>query len=140
MGIIRKASIIGASILVLAFSGCMGGGTIGTGVTSLGGGTSSHHALSFILSLTVTTNSGKLLPNTKIAFSNSAGVYRGITDSRGKVQLKLTMVSGEAFSIVVSSGKSDRRVVEFISPAGRQVIEASLSLTPSGEVEFSEIE
>jgi hypothetical protein len=50
------------------------------------------------------------------------------------------MVSGEAFSIVVSSGKSDRRVVEFISPAGRQVIEASLSLTPSGEVEFSEIE
>lgn len=137
---LKNSRAIAVFLLFVTLSGCMGGGTIGTGVTSLGGGASSHQALHFLLSLTVKGSNGKPLPNTKIALRNSAGVYRGVTDSRGKVQLKLIMVSGEAFEVVVSSGKVDRRSSEFISPAGRQVIEASLFLAPSGSIEFSEIE
>jgi hypothetical protein len=140
MGITQKVTMFAVSVVALAFSGCMGGGTIGTGVTSLGGGTSSNQALTFLMSLTVKTNNGKPLSNSKIAFSNSAGVYRGITDAQGKVQLTLTMVSGEAFSIVVSSIKGERRTVEFVSPAGRQVVKASLTLTPNGAIELIEAE
>lgn len=140
MGIVQKVKVITVALLAVTISGCMGGGTIGTGVTSLGGGTSSHQSLSYVLSLTVKNSTGKPLSNSRVALSNSAGIYRGVTDAQGKVKLKLTMVSGEAFSIVVSTGKSEKRSEEFISPAGRQVVEAALSISPSGEIEFTELE
>lgn len=124
----------------LIFSGCMGGGTIGTGVTSLGGVGPQAVELRFTVFGHVKDSSGKTVSNAKIEIVGSHGTTTTISDAKGSFRFLLSPSSGEELLVTVSVKGKTYLAATYISPAGRSEVPVLITLRPAGALTIDVIE
>lgn len=126
-------------VCICILSGCMGGGTIGTGVTSLG---ESHSrtpgVLQFTLQPRVVDPSGKVQGGADVRVSSSIGAANDTTGKDGIARLSVKMHSGDVIRLVVKVGKRFYRGSQQFSPAGQDLVACDLVLYPDGRAELSQ--
>lgn len=126
--------IISASI---ALTSC-GGGTIGTGIASLGHSAHAAGALSFTASLTVIDSRGNSCPGAKVSITSPAKQFSGKASATGTATLPLTIHSGEMLTVSVRCGTRTYQTTDYLSPAGAPTVTRILKLQPNGSLEIAE--
>jgi hypothetical protein len=129
--------LITLTCVSLILTSC-GGGTIGTGITSLGRNARSAEALTFSASLTVIDARGKPCPGAEISIAAKAQIFSAKADTAGTVTLPLTIYSGEMLGFSVRCGTRAYRAHDYLSPAGAAAITRSVKLLANGSLEIAE--
>jgi hypothetical protein len=126
-------------VCICILSGCMGGGTIGTGVTSLGEGHSrTAGVLQFTLQPRVVDPSGKVQAAADVGITTSLGAANDTTGRDGVARLNVKMHSGDVLRLVIKVGKKVYRGSQQFSPAGQELVACDLILYPDGRAEVSQ--
>lgn len=130
-------SLITLTCASLILTSC-GGGTIGTGITSLGRNPHKAEALTFSAFLTVIDTRGNPCPGADVSIAAKAKIFSGRADTAGTVTLPLTIYSGEMLGFSVRCGTRAYRAHDYLSPAGAAAITRSLKLLANGSLEITE--
>ena len=125
--------------LTVACSGCMGGGTMGTGITSLGGGMRhTQTGTSFEIVGRILNKAGKPQPRARITVTSSSGSQVRVTNGAGEFKLPVTMSSGEDLEIVIQIGAKTYRGSQQLSPAGATEVAQDVVIDGDLSARFAE--
>ena len=140
MKTISRFAIIAALFSTISVTGCMGGGTIGTGVTSLGGGLPRHVNLTFKVTGLLIDSAQKPLPRTKIEITSLSRTVSAVSNDKGQFAISLTPTSGEELTIRVTTKGKVYTTSTYISPAGKEIVSATISLVQGGGIVFETLD
>ena len=133
------ASTFLAAAVTVGLGGCLGGGTIGTGISSMGtGGSRAHSAIVFSIKGRVVDAKGKPQPGAVVTGSTSVESSTRQADASGMVNLPVKMYSGEEISFAVKAGGRQYQGTQQVSPAGEDVIERSIVIGGAAGVSVEE--
>lgn len=136
---IRSILLLAGTAAAIALTSC-GGGTMGTGVTSMGRNTHSAGTLSFSVTLTIVDPRGRPCANADVSISSRIATVARRAGAAGTVTVPLEILSGEMLGLSVRCGPTSYRTSEYLSPAGAASISRTLRLLSNGSLEITEPE
>jgi hypothetical protein len=122
-----RSDIFLITLITTLLMGCMGGGTIGTGVSPMGFGTrQSDKGISFTLVGTVKDSKRQLLSGANVRIETSFGIVNRTSDQHGQFRAPITIKSGEYVKIELTHKGTSFRSSEQISPAGAKEVHQNI--------------
>ena len=133
----RFLSWVITALFLTTLFGCMGGGTIGTGITPMGFGSRKiKDGVSFLLIGRVRSPNQKPITAAEVTLETSTGVVTRKTDAQGEFRAPITIQSGEYIHITVFHGKARYQSEQQLSPAGAREVIQNMIIDTSGAMQF----
>lgn len=127
-------NIILAALFLFLLGGCMGGGTIGTGL-GYGKNTATRApVLRYGVKGALKDAKGKDLSGVSIRVQTSAYSHQTFTASNGKFVLDIEAKAGEPITFIFEKGSIYASCTTNISPAGEDFVTMNFSLKDYGSV------